>query len=129
MHWSAFNLLAGWLGVIAGVVSGAVIGMFFHRDAWLGGYGSYQRRMVRLGHIAFFGMGFVNILFALTAGVLAVPEINLKVASAGFLVGLVGMPLCCFLTAWRKPLRHLFPIPVTGVLVGVTSLLLGWTGS
>jgi len=45
------NILAGWLGVLGGVLSGAVIGLFFHRDDWAGGYGSFSRRMLRLGHI------------------------------------------------------------------------------
>jgi len=35
------------------------------------------------------------------------------------------MPACCFLAAWRKPLRHLFPIPVLAVAVGVLSILIG----
>jgi hypothetical protein len=36
------------------------------------------------------------------------------------------MPLCCFLCAWRKPFRHLFPIPVTGVLAGIIAVLMAW---
>ena len=39
---------AGWLGMFLGVVSGAVIGMFFHREDWMGGYDSYRRRLTRL---------------------------------------------------------------------------------
>ena len=33
-----------------GVVSGATIGLFFHREAFLGGYDTWRRRLVRLGH-------------------------------------------------------------------------------
>jgi len=36
------------------------------------------------------------------------------------------MPACCFLSAWRKPLRHLFPIPVVSVLLGILLLLIAW---
>jgi hypothetical protein len=36
-----------------------------------------------------------------------------------FLTGAASMPACCFLSAWKKPFRHLFFIPVGGVLVGV----------
>lgn len=126
MQWMGVNLLCGWLGILAGALSGALIGLFFHRDSWLGGYGTFSRRMLRLGHIAFFGMGMINILAAVTIRGLAFPSANLKLASAGLLIGLVGMPLICFLTAWRKPLRHLFPIPVIAVVVAVISLLSGW---
>jgi hypothetical protein len=45
------HLWWAWLGVVAGMVSGAVMGLFFHSDQWLGGYGSWPRRILRLGHI------------------------------------------------------------------------------
>lgn len=61
------NLYAGWIGMLAGCLAGAVTGLFFHDPDWLGGYASWPRRMVRLGHIAFFGIGFINVIFALSA--------------------------------------------------------------
>ena len=42
------------------------------------------------------------------------------------LVAVIAMPTCCFLAAWRKPLRHLFPIPVIAVLAGVIPIIVGW---
>ena len=123
-----FNLLVGWTGMVAGAVSGAGVGLFFHRDDWLGGYASFQRRLVRLGHIAFFGLGIINVLFALSLTVLQVPAPFARFASAGFAVAVVAMPACCFLTAWRTGLRHLFPIPVAAVLCGMGGLRFGWIG-
>jgi hypothetical protein len=41
-------------------------------------------------------------------------------------VGAIAMPTCCFLSAWRKPYRHLFPIPVAAVAVGILAILAGW---
>jgi hypothetical protein len=41
-------------------------------------------------------------------------------------VGAVTMPVCCFLSAWRKPMRHLFPIPVIAVVTGILAVLAGW---
>jgi hypothetical protein len=119
------NILAGWLAMMAGVLSGAVAGLFFHRDDWMGGYNSYRRRLVRLGHISFFGLGFVNLFFAITAPMLGVYGTSLKAASISFIAALITMPLCCFLSAWRKPFRHLFPIPVTAAFVGISITLLG----
>ena len=126
MGISRLNLLAGWLGMLGGVISGAIIGLFFHQEGWMGGYSSFRRRMTRLGHISFWGLGFINIMFALSVRAVEVPIINVQVASVGFILGLVTMPLCCFLTAWRDSFRHLFPLPVICVLVGVVSLLIGW---
>ena len=120
------NLLAGWIGMLGGVVSGALIGLFFHKDAWMGGYASFRRRLTRLGHISFFGLGFLNLLFALSLNVLHIPALHARIASLGFILGAVTMPACCFLAAWRPPFRHLFPIPVACVLVGIVALLAGW---
>ena len=108
-----------------GAVSGAFMGLFFHRDEWAGGYASFPRRMMRLGHIAFFGLGFLNLMFALTIQVILLPDSYLSIASSGFIVGALTMPLCCFLSAWYKPFRHLFPIPVLGVMAGVVPIFLG----
>jgi hypothetical protein len=120
------NLIGGWLGMLAGVLSGGVVGLFFYRDEWMGGYGSWRRRLTRLGHISFFGLGFLNLMFAATAGQLLLAGSYLKVASVGLLVGAITMPICCFLSAWRKPMRHLFPIPVVAVTVGIVAILAGW---
>lgn len=109
-----------------GVISGAVIGLFFHREEWMGGYGSFPRRMLRLGHISFFGLGFLNLMFGLTLKAITLPSAQCEVASIGFLLGAVTMPLCCFLTAWKKLFRHLFPVPVMSVAAGIIPLLIGW---
>lgn len=112
--------------MLAGVLSGGIIGLFFYRDEWMGGYGSWGRRLTRLGHISFFGLGFLNLMFAATAGQLVLRPSYLEVASVGLLAGAITMPICCFLSAWRKPMRHLFPIPVIAVTVGIVAILAGW---
>lgn len=126
MDIASLNILVGWIAMLAGAISGAVLGLFFDRDGWAGGYGSFRRRMLRLGHISFFGIGFLNLLFGLTLTAVSLPPTHSRIASAGFLVAVIAMPACCFLTAWKKPLRHLFPIPVLAVLAGIVPVLLGW---
>lgn len=122
MH-SSLNLFAGWSGFLAGAVTGALLGLAFHREDWLGGYGSFPRRMLRLGHIACFGLGLINILFALTTAVIPAGPL-LPGAGTCLVVGMITMPLTCFLTAWRKPCRHLFFIPAGATLAGIVGLLL-----
>lgn len=119
------NLIAGWTSILLGFVAGAVPGLFFWREEWLGGYGSWRRRMVRLAHIAFFGLGFINLLFALTVarfGTLATAD-PLHWASWLLIAGNVAMPATCYLAAWRLPFRQLFFIPVTCEFLGVGILL------
>ncbi len=125
-------LVAGWAGMLAGGLSGAAIGLFFHDERWMGGYGSFRRRLARLGHISFFGLGFLNLLFAFTHHMAVLPAGWAGLAGGALLVGAVTMPTCCFLSAWRKPFRHLFALPVVSVVTGVTltlAALLGAGGS
>lgn len=119
------NLMAGWWGMLAGVASGTAVGLFFHREDWMGGYASYRRRLTRLGHISFFGLGILNLLFAATVGQMGLRGAYLATASWALVVGAAAMPACCFLSAWRKPFRHLFPVPVFAVTTGIVSILLG----
>ncbi len=120
MSTADIQIVAGWAGFFAGGLAGAVIGLFFHREDWLGGYGGWRRRMLRLGHVAFFGIGFLNLGFGLTARALRI-EAGLAAPSALLLVGAAAMPAVCFLAAWRPAFRHLFFIPALSVIAGA-----GW---
>lgn len=128
MERVAWNCQIGWIGFLFGVLSGAFIGLNFHKEDWQGGYGSFARRLLRLGHIACFGMGLMNILFALSLQVLPMGESAARVASIAWVVALLAMPLCCWLAAWRKCCRHLFPVPVAATLVALISMFIGWGG-
>ncbi len=119
------NLYLGWALLLCGALSGAIIGQFFHRSDWLGGYDSFPRRLVRLGHISFFGLGMINILFALSAQLFQTQGVAVNVASLCFTLGAVTMPLCCFLSAWRWLSKFCFAVPVLSVVVGISALLVG----
>lgn len=116
------NILFAWSWILLGLISGTWIGLFFYRRDWLGGYDSWRRRMVRLGHISFLGTGLLNLGYGLS--VTTIPEApEPTIASMAFIVGAVSMPLVCFLSAWNDRYRHLFFIPV-GSLIGGTGKLL-----
>lgn len=117
------HLVIAWVAILVGLLSGTVIGLFFHREEWLGGYHSWRRRMVRLGHVAFLGTGLLNLAFAITVGALGLGGTAIRLASALFILGAVSMPAVCFLAAWRKPLRHLFFIPVLSLTGGAVGTL------
>ncbi|MCB1124260.1 MAG: hypothetical protein KJT03_22100, partial [Verrucomicrobiae bacterium] len=68
---------------------------------------------------------FLNILFAISIPYLHLSDTLHTIASVGFLLSLASMSLVCFLSAWMKPFRHLFPVPVTGALVGTLLTLYG----
>jgi hypothetical protein len=112
------NVYAAWIGFFLGCLAGTVPGLFFHRTDWLGGYASWRRRMIRLAHIAFFGLGLLNLSFALTASTLGF-EAGLQSPSALLIAGAVTMPLVCYLSAWKQDFRHLFFIPAISVTAGI----------
>lgn len=120
---AVMNLALAWIWILAGLVSGAVIGVFFHQENWLGGYAAWRRRMVRLGHISFLGTGLLNLVFALSAAALSIDPVP-PVASMAFLIGAVTMPLVCFLSAWRASFRQLFFIPVVSLILAVGDFLI-----
>lgn len=124
------NLLFGWLWILLGFVSGMVLGMFFHGETWLGGYGSFKRRMYRLGHISFFGLGAVNLLFWLTMQKISPQGWLAAFASWAFIVGGVTMPVCCLVMAHVPKMHMIFVVPVLSLIIGgvLTLLLVGGAG-
>ena len=125
IEFTQLHLLAGWSGMLMGALSGAAMGLFFHRENWAGGYGSYPRRLLRLGHISFFGIGMLNLLFGLSLQSVSLSVASAEIASIGLLTAAVTMPLVCMMAAWHKPLRHFFVIPVLGVFAGIVPIVLG----
>lgn len=120
MDWTVphINLVASWTGILVGIVSGMLLGLGFHRDTFLGGYGSLQRRLYRLAHISFFGLAIINFLFWLTVTLVPLDGSSLVAASTGFIIGAITMPLCCILTPHWSMARHFFAIPVLSLLYG-----------
>ena len=112
-----FNLLFAWSGILLGFLSGLALGLFFHREQWLGGYASFKRRLYRLAHISLFGLGTVNLLFYLTARTLTFTPV-LSLASWAFVVGALTMPVCCVTMAHFPRSQPLFAIPVVSLLAG-----------
>ena len=110
------NWYGGWSLVLVAFLTGAGIGLFFHRDEFWGGYDSWRRRMARLGHIAMAALGLMNVVYSLAPA-------SSAAAGMALLAGAVAMPGVCFLSAWKKSFRHLFFIPVTMLVVAILSII------
>lgn len=115
---AGINLVFAWGWITLGLLSGAAQGVGFHHESWMGGYNSWRRRLTRLGHIAFLGTGMLNLALALT--LIAVGAAHEQAIYPGWLMilGAVSMPTVCYLTAWRKPFRQLFFVPVLSLTGG-----------
>lgn len=114
---------AAWIGIAFGLLSGTAQGLGFHRDGWLGGYASWPRRMLRLGHISFFGIAFLNLAYAQTLFLRGADTASTP-ASWLLICGAIAMPTVCYLSAWQRSFRHLFFIPVVCLVFSAGSVLI-----
>ena len=112
------NLILAWLWILLGFVSGMMLGLFFRGENWLGGYASFKRRMYRLGHISFFGLGAVNLLFCLTVQNFSLAGPLVHFASWTFVIGAVAMPVCCAVMASFPKANLIFSVPVVSLIAG-----------
>jgi len=119
------NWYFGWGMVLTAFLTGALLGLYFYREDFLGGYASFRRRIFRLGHIALAALGMINVLYGLSPQA-SEPSLRTRVASIGFIIGGVTMPAVCFLSSWRVGFRYLFFIPVCALVIGVLQTL--WNG-
>jgi hypothetical protein len=121
------NEIAAWALILLGMLTGAAIGVRFQDERFLGGYTSRPRRLLRLGHISFFGLGILNLLFAHSVPSAAPGVAPQTLALAGWcmIAGAVLMPLCCLLNTRSSRLNMLFAAPVASLTTGVVILLTG----
>ena len=112
------NLVIAWLWILLGFVSGMVLGLFFHRENWLGGYAGFKRRLYRLAHISFFGLGVVNLLFCLTVQNFSLAGPLVHFASLAFITGAIAMPVCCVVMAHFPKAHMIFAVPVLSLIAG-----------
>jgi len=121
------NLVAGWAGILLGILAGVAIGLRFADDHWLGGYGSWPRRLLRLGHVSFFGLGFLNLVYYFTAARIGGSldgglGAGLWVAGPSLLIAAAAMPVVCVAAGLHKPARRWFFVPVLAALVGTLAV-------
>jgi len=112
------NLLFAWLWILLGFISGLVLGMLFHRENWLGGYASFPRRMYRLGHISFFGLGGLNLMFCFTVRYFMLTGSMIHWASLAFVIGAITMPIGCAIMARFPKATMIYSVPVVSLITG-----------
>ena len=114
--------LVFWMGVDSVCIfDGCADRLFFYREDFLGGYNSFRRRILRLGHIAQAALGIMNVV-AGNSQIASGVDFNM-LAQIGLVVGGISMPVVCFLSAWRAECRHLFFIPVIALIVAAIEIL------
>ena len=121
------NILVGWGGMILGTLLGMAFGLRAESRDWAGGYGSFRRQALRLAHVAAFALGIINVLYGTsTRGLDLLGPWAVISGSLAMIAGGLLMPVVCLAAAWRRPLKILFPLPASCVLVALTLQAWGW---
>jgi hypothetical protein len=118
------NRSIGWASLAIGVATGLVMGLWsfdgpLPTPAWLGEYGDTPRRLARLGHIAFLGLGILNILLARELPHSTLGQRGQRLASIAMNVGNVLLPITLFAAAAWHPAKYAMGIPATAVFVAL----------
>lgn len=119
------NIALGWTGVVVGLLIGLVVGLWaFDGPApapeHLADYGSTQRRLLRLSHIAWIALGLINVLLGTTA--LAEPARVPQWTRTCMNVGAVFLPLTLLVAVWLPPAKYLMALPACCVLAATAAM-------
>lgn len=118
------NRAIGFTSLLIGVASGMIIGLWSFGGPLpvpdgIGEYSDLPRRFLRLGHIAFFGLGLINLAIAGHCGCLnfglAARQRSLTLIN----LGNVGLPPLLLAAAWQPVLLYLMPVPVLCVFAAL----------
>jgi hypothetical protein len=129
-----WNRRVGWASTCVGAATGLVLGLWsfdgpFAVPEWLGGYDQTGRRLARLGHIAFFGLGILNVLVAGELRRGALGRRGARAASWAMNFGNVFLPLSLFAAAAFRPLKYFMSVPAVAVFVALVITAWGvWRG-
>jgi hypothetical protein len=124
----------GFTSLLLGVASGMILGLWSFGGPVpvpeaIGDYGDLPRRFLRLGHIAFFGLGLINLAIAGHWRRLDLRGSAARRALRLMNLGNLGLPPLLLAAAWQPLLLYLMPIPVVCVFVALALCAAGaWRG-
>jgi hypothetical protein len=124
------NRIVAWVGFALGVYTGLAMGLWSFDGpvavpAWLGAYTDTSRRLARLGHIALFGLGFLNLHLVKALGTARMTPPSKQWAALAMNFGNVLLPLTLFAAALVPVCKYFLPVPALSVAVAVTLTAIG----
>ncbi len=113
-----------WSGMVAGALLGLVMGLWAFDGpvappSFVGDYGDTSRRLLRLGHIACFGLGALNLLLVREWARIGRATQADRWAAWTMNFGNVCLPAVLVAAAVYQPLKYLLPIPALSVLAAL----------
>ena len=118
------NRIVAWTGMACGAALGLIMGLWsfdgpLAPPSFIGDYTDTPRRLLRLGHIACFGIGILNLLLvqALVESRDS-PRVARRAAQA-MNFGNVFLPLVLLIAAVYTPAKYLLPFPALSVFAAL----------
>lgn len=120
----AFNLAVAWTSLAIGAITGMILGLWSFGGpvpvpAWIGEYDDLPRRFLRLGHIAFFGLGFINIMlsrhFSGANAVRSGSQLALGLMNFGNIV----LPPTLVASAFFEPFKYVMSLPASAITIAL----------
>ena len=123
------NRVVAWTGFCLGAASGMLMGLWafdgpLAPPAGFTDYSDTSRRLLRLGHIAFFGIGYLNLLLAWELPALGLGQAAKQVAARCMNFANIFLPLTLMAAAVYPPLKYLLPVPATSAIAALC--LVAW---
>jgi hypothetical protein len=128
-----WNRFVGWTCIAVGVATGLVLGLWSFDGPvdvprWIGSYEDTSRRLVRLGHIAFLGLGILNLLLSRELPGSSLGPRAKRVASVSMNFGNIFLPLTLFASGAYRPLKIFMAPPAISVFVALVLVTYGAWG-
>jgi|SaaInl4_150m_RNA_FD_contig_21_1516141_length_898_multi_9_in_0_out_0_3 hypothetical protein len=118
------NRAIAWASFLLGVITGMVMGLWSFdgpvpTPAGLTRYGETSRRLLRLGHIAFFGLGYLNLLLAAELPTMPLDKKQKRRAAHWMNFGNVVLPILLIAAAAQPLFKYLLPIPASAIAIAL----------
>jgi len=120
------NIIFGWCWINIGFIMGMVIGMKFEKANWLGGYASWERRMLRLSHVAFIFLSILNIVYGHELMNVNLSETWKQAGSILIIIGAIGIPVIVFIAAFYKKILYYLAIPIIALTASTIIMAIGY---
>ena len=120
------NIIFGWCWINIGFIMGMVMGMKFEKANWLSGYASWERRMLRLSHVAFIFLSILNIVYGHELINVNLSASWKQAGSILIIIGAIGIPTVVFTAAFYKKILYWLAIPIIALTSSTLIMAIGY---
>lgn len=115
-----------WISLSIGALSGLFLGLWSFGGPipvpeMIGDYDTLPRRLLRLGHIAFFGLGILNLLLARQVSLSSMSDASARQALMAMNFGNILLPLSLIAAAFFEPLKYFMSVPALSVAFALST--------